>query len=83
MRNHAFIAHYGGWLFTRAVNQGPENEQGFWVMHADPEQMAETQRFFKADTVQPYFVLTFPAFANRSIFFRTDHSFKIEAYRLD
>ncbi len=78
-----FIAHYGGWLFTRAVNQGPENEEGFWVMSADPEQMAETQRFFEADIAKPYFVLTFPAFANRSIFFRTDHSYKIEAYRLD
>ena len=82
-----FIAYYGGWIFTkgRAENPNPDGADlldGFWVMKADPEQMESSKRFFDVDTAQPYYVLLFPAFANGNIYFRTDESYKMEAYRL-
>lgn len=78
-----FIASYGGWLFTRGRGVGEAGEDGIFVLRPEPDQMADTLRFFPVDTSQPYFVLTFPAFANQKIFFRTDHTSKIEAYQLD
>ncbi|MCC5788844.1 MAG: PQQ-binding-like beta-propeller repeat protein [Opitutales bacterium] len=76
-----FIAHYGGWIFTRS--RSAEHGEGIFVLRAEPEEMAETQQFFEADLAQPYFVLIFPAFANNKIFFRTQESNRIEAYRLE
>ena len=76
------IAYYGGWIFTRSRGTGEGRHDGFLILRADPERMEASQRFFEARTAQPYFVLLFPAFANRTIFFRTDHTNKIEAYRL-
>ena len=78
-----FIAYYGGWLFTRGRDVGPESEDGIFAMRADPAQMADSKRFFAVDLAQPYYVLIFPAFANGAIYFRTDHSNRIEAYRLE
>lgn len=77
-----FIAYYGGWLFTRGRGVGPESEDGIFAMRADPARMADSQQFFVLDLAQPYYTLIFPAFANGAIYFRTDHSNRIEAYRL-
>ncbi|MCH8476074.1 MAG: PQQ-like beta-propeller repeat protein [Opitutales bacterium] len=76
-----FIAHYGGWIFTRS--RSAEHGEGIFVLAADPERMEETRQFFEMDLAQPYFVLIFPAFANNKMFVRTQESCRIEAYRLD
>ncbi|MCC5849569.1 MAG: PQQ-binding-like beta-propeller repeat protein [Verrucomicrobia bacterium] len=77
------IAYYGGWIFSRSRDLEGNGHDGFLVLKADPKHMEESKRFFEARTAQPYFVLLFPAFANNKIFFRTDDTYKIEAYRLD
>ncbi len=77
-----FVVYYGGWLFLRARGYGEDGLDGLYVMNADPEKMAGTKRFYQADLAQPYYCLIIPAFANGTIFFRTDLSNKMEAYRL-
>ena len=77
-----FLTSYGGWIFSRARGYGEEGLDGMFVFRADPSQLAESKRFFQMDTAQPYYCLIFPAFANSTLFMRTDFSNKMEAYRL-
>ncbi|TVR09169.1 MAG: hypothetical protein EA401_13140 [Planctomycetota bacterium] len=73
-----FIAYYGGWLVTMGGDAG----SGYTFVHANPEHMEASKRFFPADVGRGYGCLVFPAFAGSTMFFRTQDSAKIEAYRL-
>ena len=73
-----FLAYYGGWFFT----SGGEDGSGYTLFHHDPQHMEASRRSFNLDVSRGYGGLIFPAFANGTMFFRTEDSHKIVAHRL-